>query len=49
MIFTLRYVVHYRQRRSTADALFRRIDQDIAKSESVQLASATIEIIRADR
>jgi small-conductance mechanosensitive channel len=48
VLFTLRYVVHYRQRRSTADALFRQIDQDIAKSDNVQLASATIEIVRSN-
>lgn len=48
VLFTLRYVVHYRQRRATADALFRRINQDIVQSGNVHLASATIEILRAE-
>lgn len=43
--FTLRYVVDYRQRRSTKDRLFSQILDEIAKSEgAVQMPSTTMEI-----
>jgi small-conductance mechanosensitive channel len=46
MEFTLRYVVDYRARRRTRDALFDRILDDVEASEGkVSLASATFELV----
>lgn len=48
MEFTLRYVVDYRRRRATKDALFSRImDLLDASNGRVQLASATFELVAA--
>ncbi len=48
MEFTLRYVVDYRRRRTTKDALFNRImDLVDASGGKVQLASATFELVAA--
>jgi len=46
--YTLRYVVNYRRRRGTKDALFNAImDRVDASSGKVQLASATFELVAA--
>ena len=46
--FTLRYVVDYRKRRSTKDALFTRILEAIENTEGrVRLASATLALVEA--
>lgn len=46
--FTLRYVVDYRKRRSTKDALFTRILDAIEKTKGrVRLASATLALVEA--
>lgn len=43
--FTVRYVVHYRRRRTTKDALFRRILKEVEASDgAIRLASATFEL-----
>lgn len=48
MEYTLRYVVDYRRRRTTKDALFNRImDLVDASGGKVQLASATFELVAA--
>ena len=44
--YTVRYVVDYKKRRSTKDALFSRILDEVDKSEGkIMLASATFEIV----
>ncbi len=44
--FTLRYVVDYRQRRATKDALFRRLLEEVAASGGrVAIASQTLELV----
>jgi hypothetical protein len=46
MEFTVRYVVDYKVRRTTKDALFRRILEEIERTEGkVALASATFELV----
>jgi small-conductance mechanosensitive channel len=46
--FTLRYIVDYKQRRSTKDILFRRILEEVDKSENlVQIATAGFEVLSA--
>jgi hypothetical protein len=48
--FTVRYVVDYKARRSTRDALFVRILDDIGNTEGrVALASATFELVARSR
>jgi small-conductance mechanosensitive channel len=48
--FTVRYVVDYKARRSTRDALFTRILDDIGKTGGrVALASATLELVAGSR
>ncbi len=46
MEYTIRYVVDYKKRRSTKDALFSRIIDEVDKSDGkIMLASATFEIV----
>ncbi|MGE3466501.1 MAG: mechanosensitive ion channel family protein [Pyrinomonadaceae bacterium] len=46
--FTLRYVVDYKKRRGTKDALFTRIVDEVAKAgKKVEFASATYELVGA--
>ncbi len=48
--FTVRYIVDYRQRRSTKDLLFRRFLEEVDKSDNkIRLASATFELTNIPR
>ena len=48
--FTIRYVVDYKARRSTRDALFTRILDDLGKTGGrVTLASTTFELVAGSR
>jgi len=48
--FNLRYIVHYRTRRSVKDQLFTRILEEVDRSENrIRLASATFEVVGLPR
>lgn len=42
--FTIRYIVDYKSRRKTKDLLFSRLLEEIAKHDSIMIASAAIEV-----